>query len=95
VPPARRPRLGVTDDMALKTVEAISLHKEIKPHLTQWLGGLAVAQVESIVESYSVGNEVGGPPRCGDVSLHYCPPLCIDIKFFRRFNGEHGHTGGD
>jgi hypothetical protein len=36
---------GVTDDMALKTVEAISLHTEIKPHLTQWLGGLTLAPV--------------------------------------------------
>jgi hypothetical protein len=33
---------GVTDDIALNTVEAISQHPEIKPSLTQWMSGLVM-----------------------------------------------------
>jgi hypothetical protein len=36
---------GVTDDMALKTVEAISQHAEIKPHLIQWISSIVIAPV--------------------------------------------------
>ena len=36
---------GVTDDVALKTVEAISQHPEIKPHLNQWMGALNLAPI--------------------------------------------------
>lgn len=33
---------GVTDDIALNTIEAISQHPEIKPSLVQWMSGLVM-----------------------------------------------------